>query len=287
MTKSILVLPDSHAHPDFHNKRFEWAAKLVLDIKPDYVVNLGDMYDMPSLSSYDKGKKSFEGRRYKRDIDAGIDANERYWNILKAPKKKLPKHFFTYGNHECVSPDTEILTDNGWIRADEISIDTKIANKINNKLEYLKPVAVSSTFDTGFILSGDMHDERVSFKHNVIIDGNRVPVSTIETKTKQTKFSYALHLNKSSSLTEDEVRLLVWAVSNSTYVLGPGNKRRVQWKLSKQRKIERLESLLLRMGLKYTKRPAAMTGINKLQPYYICCYGDEARAVMKLTGEVK
>lgn len=100
MSKTIIVVPDSHAHPDYHNKRYEWLAKLVLDVKPDYVVDIGDWYDMPSLCSYDKGTKGFEGRRYKKDIEAGLDAQDRFKRILDAPKKKKPKLFRTLGNHE-------------------------------------------------------------------------------------------------------------------------------------------------------------------------------------------
>ena len=48
----------------------------LVDKKPDIIVNLGDFADMPSLSSYDVGKKSFEGRRYKADIEAAHRAME-------------------------------------------------------------------------------------------------------------------------------------------------------------------------------------------------------------------
>jgi hypothetical protein len=100
MTKTILVIPDSHAHPDHNNDRYEWLANLVLDIKPDHVVDIGDWWDMPSLCSYDKGTRSYEGRRYKKDINAGLDAQQKYFDITRAPKKKLPKHWRTLGNHE-------------------------------------------------------------------------------------------------------------------------------------------------------------------------------------------
>lgn len=55
---------------------------------------------MPSLSSYDKGKKSYEGRRYFKDVHAGLDAQERINDVLKKRKKKLPKKFRCLGNHE-------------------------------------------------------------------------------------------------------------------------------------------------------------------------------------------
>lgn len=70
------------------------------DKKPDVIVALGDWWDMPSLSSYDKGKKSFEGRMYKSDIAAG----NRGMDLFMAPIKKLknyrPRLVFLYGNHE-------------------------------------------------------------------------------------------------------------------------------------------------------------------------------------------
>ena len=58
-----LVVPDPHAHPDFSNIRFDWLAQLIIDLKPDHVICLGDFGDLPSLCSYDKGTKGFEGRR--------------------------------------------------------------------------------------------------------------------------------------------------------------------------------------------------------------------------------
>ena len=100
MAKRHLIIPDSHAHPGFHNKRFDWLGKLILDVKPDVVINIGDMADMPSLCSYDKGTKGYEGRRYLKDIEAAQEANERLWAPLRAAKKRLPRRIYTLGNHE-------------------------------------------------------------------------------------------------------------------------------------------------------------------------------------------
>jgi hypothetical protein len=98
--KTHLIIPDSHAHPDFHNKRYSYLGHLIRDIRPDVVVDIGDFFDMPSLCSYDKGKKSFEGRRYKDDIEAGLDAQERIYGITRSAKKKLPRFVRCLGNHE-------------------------------------------------------------------------------------------------------------------------------------------------------------------------------------------
>jgi hypothetical protein len=104
-----LIIPDTHAHPDLDNNRFEWLGRFILDRKPDIVLQLGDFYDMPSLSSYDKGTKGFEGRRYKLDIAAGIDAQEKLWqpveryNKVRLKNKKAqysPERIIAVGNHE-------------------------------------------------------------------------------------------------------------------------------------------------------------------------------------------
>jgi hypothetical protein len=64
---------------------------------------------MESLSSYDKGKKSFEGRRYKADIQAAHAGMEallgplREYNQMLARNKKglyRPRMVLTLGNHE-------------------------------------------------------------------------------------------------------------------------------------------------------------------------------------------
>jgi hypothetical protein len=100
MSKIILVVPDQHAHPDFGNDRADWLGRLILDIKPDVVVNMGDAADMASLSSYDKGKRSFYGKSYKKDIDAHLDFQDRMWHPLRHAKKRLPKSYVLEGNHE-------------------------------------------------------------------------------------------------------------------------------------------------------------------------------------------
>lgn len=100
MTKTHLVIPDSHAHPKFNNNRADYLGKLILDVRPDVVIHLGDSADMPSLSSYDRGTKAFQGRNYRADIDSHLDFNDRVWGTVRAAKKKLPERYFFEGNHE-------------------------------------------------------------------------------------------------------------------------------------------------------------------------------------------
>lgn len=72
--RTHLVIGDSHAHPDVSREHYRWLGKMVADLRPDVVIDIGDWFDMDSLNPYDKGKKSFEGRAYWRDIEAGVEA---------------------------------------------------------------------------------------------------------------------------------------------------------------------------------------------------------------------
>lgn len=109
MGSTHLVIGDPHANPDDPNTRFDWLGRAIMDIRPDVVVCLGDFGDMPSLSSYDKGKKSFEGRRFELDVAAVIEAQQRMFEPLrefnirqKKNKEKLykPRLVMCGGNHD-------------------------------------------------------------------------------------------------------------------------------------------------------------------------------------------
>lgn len=95
-----LVIPDPHSTPGQSNRRAVWAGKLINDLKPNVVVVLGDTADMSSLCSYDRGRKSFIGRTYRKDIDVHGDFQERLWNTVRKSKRKLPRAITLIGNHE-------------------------------------------------------------------------------------------------------------------------------------------------------------------------------------------
>lgn len=103
------VLPDVQAKPGIDFTYLTNIGKYIADKQPDVIVCIGDFADMPSLSSYDVGKKSFEGRRYKDDIMAANDAMDALlkpiWDLQDQQtrnKKKVyqPRMVMTLGNHE-------------------------------------------------------------------------------------------------------------------------------------------------------------------------------------------
>lgn len=95
-----LVYGDCHAHPEHNNDRADLISRLIQDLRPTAVINIGDNADLPSLSAYDKGKAMFYGRSYRADIDAHLEFEDRVWTPIRRLKKRLPFRVFTIGNHE-------------------------------------------------------------------------------------------------------------------------------------------------------------------------------------------
>lgn len=105
----LAFIPDVHVKPNQDYSFLKSIGNLLAKKMPDVIVQGGDFADLPSLSSYDVGKKTFEGRRYSDDVDAAKLA----MNILLKPirdKQKMlreahrprwkPKLFLCTGNHE-------------------------------------------------------------------------------------------------------------------------------------------------------------------------------------------
>jgi len=141
MTVVHLVIPDTQAKAGVPTDHLRWIGQYIVDEFRDSnikIIHLGDHADMPSLSLYDKGKKSMEGRRYTQDIEAANEA----WNVLNAPlmafnaNRKRTKHrpwtperHILLGNHEnridraveadaqlegVISTDDLIYAQTGW-----------------------------------------------------------------------------------------------------------------------------------------------------------------------------
>lgn len=106
-----LVIPDCQVKPGVPLDHLRWAGEYAAKKKPDRIICIGDFADMSSLSSYDKGKKCYEGRSYRKDIDVTHKAMDSFLlpiqreiNSPVARKGKAvpwrPTFTFFLGNHE-------------------------------------------------------------------------------------------------------------------------------------------------------------------------------------------
>lgn len=105
----IIVIPDVQIKPGADLSYIRWISKYIVDKKPDALVLMGDWADMPSLSSYDVGTKSFEGRTYRDDILAANDGLQILMAPIQAELERIERRHITkwrlrkvvtLGNHE-------------------------------------------------------------------------------------------------------------------------------------------------------------------------------------------
>lgn len=101
MTKTAVVLTCAHSDPSIPNDRFDWLGEFLYDIRPDYVVDLGDGTDLKSLNSFDtRYPQAIVAQNYESDINHYNDAMERMRRKFRTMKKKRPAFFGFEGNHE-------------------------------------------------------------------------------------------------------------------------------------------------------------------------------------------
>ena len=97
---TILIIADTQAKSEEDLEYLLWIGKYIADKKPDIIVHIGDHFDMPSLSSYDKGTSKIEGKRLYKDIEAGV-TGFKFLNLeLEKHKDYKPRKVFCLGNHE-------------------------------------------------------------------------------------------------------------------------------------------------------------------------------------------
>ena len=92
---SHLIIPDVHLKPGHCARRMLHLAYYILDMKPDYVICMGDFNDFESLLGKIPDKELFEA-----EINKSLDVQEKFFNVIRRRKRKMPKFFMLHGNHE-------------------------------------------------------------------------------------------------------------------------------------------------------------------------------------------
>jgi hypothetical protein len=94
--RKLVILPDAHASPKYDHRRFDVLGAFLADEQPDVLVCLGDLNDLDSLAHHGRGTVDFEGRRYVKDCEASLAAQE----ALGLRRLKKTRKILTLGNHE-------------------------------------------------------------------------------------------------------------------------------------------------------------------------------------------
>lgn len=141
---TILVIADTQCKSEESLEYMKWIGKYVASKKPDIIVHIGDHYDFPSLSSYDKGKSSAEGRRLYKDIEAGNIGFEYLNRYIDSVPNYTPRKVFCLGNHEqrldrYVDDNPELI---GTLGTDKLPF-SKYGWEVH---PFLKPVEINGIF---------------------------------------------------------------------------------------------------------------------------------------------
>jgi hypothetical protein len=142
-------------------EHLKWISNYIIAKKPDAVIHLGDHWDMPSLSSYDVGKKVFEGRRYKADILAGnkgmniLDSSVEEFNRKARQYKEKqyrPYKWYLDGNHD--SRIDRAVNDDSKLEG-TIGLEDRDLEGWTN-IPFLEPLIVNDVVFCHYLTSGVM-----------------------------------------------------------------------------------------------------------------------------------
>ena len=146
-----LIIPDTQQKPDTPTEHFDWIGRLAQDVQPDVIIHLGDHWDMPSFSSYDKGKKCFVGRNHQADFDAGNEALERLERALGGYRCRK---VMLRGNHEerilrAIEQDPERDGTIGYHKFNDVELGWEV-------VDFLKPIMIDGVkYAHYFVRSAD------------------------------------------------------------------------------------------------------------------------------------
>tara|TARA_R110000824_G_scaffold44036_1_gene128437 strand:+ start:2390 stop:3151 length:762 start_codon:yes stop_codon:yes gene_type:complete len=157
MATTHLVIPDSHSKPGEDLSRFDLLNKLIRDIKPDVIVNIGDAADMHSLNTFDKGKGSFHGASYELDINAAVESFDRTFHKVRRRARRV----FCVGNHEhrisrVLDQSPELSGDKHGVSMGHLQLDKYFDDVVGYEGAAPGTIDISGIVYSHFLTSGAM-----------------------------------------------------------------------------------------------------------------------------------
>jgi len=221
--QTILVIADTQAKSEESLEYLLWIGHYIAEKQPDIIVHIGDHYDFPSLSSYDKGKSSAEGKRLVKDIEAGNIGFEYLNMAMQKHKKYNPRKIFCLGNHECLTPDAEVLTFNGFKKIEDVTTEDVVASMDEQyRLQWDKPKALIRKHYNGNIVKFNSRSFSFSGTENHRMyyetSGGYIREKLAKDLTNNFKVITALNSeNFSEKLSDEMIKLSAWLCTDSHF----------------------------------------------------------------------
>lgn len=135
-----LIIPDTQIKPGVPIEHLRWVGRYIADKRPEVIVHLGDHWDLPSLSSYDKGTATVEGLRLNADIEAGKEALRALCEPFEGIRGYNPRMVYIPGNHDDrllrhINQNPNLIGSFGWHSFGLDKAGWELAN-------YLEPVDI-------------------------------------------------------------------------------------------------------------------------------------------------
>jgi predicted phosphodiesterase len=277
----VLVISDLH-FPYQDNNAITLALKYGQEKDVNCILINGDLIDFATISRHEKDFRS-------RSVFQEFEAVRLFLRSLRDnfPNAKI---VFKEGNH-CFFDGTEVLTNRGFVDFNDLNSNDLVAQFDNQRnISYASPERIIKQQYVG-----DVYDIENNYSHQIVTDEHNVVVGSEKKKAKEITNNDIKNIplsgfsNSSIDISDDYLRLITWIVCDGCIFKDKDKKDsyRLQFKLSKERKIDRLRDLLEKLEIPYTFKECKKTGINKLQPYYIRVYGKYAKELYEYLGGVK
>jgi hypothetical protein len=161
----------------------------------------------------------------------------------------------------CLPLDTtEVLTRAGWAKLDALTADDLVASwsPDSETITFDAPLSYTPTHEAEVI---KVHHWEMTRDHRMFVKDYRRPGITwkerpaAEVPRNSIIPAQGTYTAPGLPIEDDVLRLLVWAQADGNYIMRPNGLVTLRFHLVKQRKIERLLSLLGRLGLNHTVNP--------------------------------
>lgn len=192
---------------------------------------------------------------------------------LKKAIDKLPNlKLHCSGHIHCLTPDYEVLTDNGWKFYKDISLTDKVFNynEINKSLEYdnIEEIIVSEYEGDMYSINNSTFSLDASPKHKIVhFDKDELlTYSTVENIFQNIKTDKGIkipvvfdYIKEDYAISDLEIRLMVWVAAD-----GSREGNRWRFHLKKERKISRLKKLLEELSIEFNTGILSKKGSVKI-----------------------
>lgn len=203
---------------DLHDKEVDpFTMRVIIETakraQPDIISLGGDVFDLPEWGKYPVDP---------REWDAVGRIQHAHDHIFKPLREAAPDAQIDLieGNHECVTPETEVLTDRGWKKAIDISRADNVAsfNLPSHSMRYEMPVEIRMQKPREvFEIETTFKKERITGNHRIVYDGQLTHLESID-KLEGQRMLQAIWSRPKDSLDMDEwmIRFAVWVMTHGT-----------------------------------------------------------------------